>query len=770
MDVTPQDKDMMVRTIIGEAGDQPADGQAAVAHVILNRARTGQYGGNTPTDVVLAPHQFEPWQTRSSQLLGIKPDSPLYKKTAALVDDVTSGARPDPTNGATHFLAPAVMKARGAPNPSWAQGPGQQIGGHVFYGGQPTTPDYLENWGSASAPATASPATSAPAASSVPDYLEHWDAPVVAPAQAAPAAVTSVAPTQAPAAPGQMPTLPQAVIDLMAQHQGPGFSDTAARYGLGTIQGIGQVGNTLAQGIGYTGAQGANVLQRLGVISPQSAQNVQDWRAGINQRVDQQNADFNAASKDSTAANLGVLTGNIVGTGPFIEAGGALLPNAIRTGMAMRAAPVGASLAARALIGSGNLARAAVTGGTVGAATNALTSSASNEPIADQVTQGGIIGGALGPAGHLVSSAGSKVLGPVIDQATASLAQTARNYGINVGPGQISTNPMTRFADSVLRRFPFTGYGAQTAQQQTALERAIANEMGQTADHVSPAVVLQAKQDAYKTYDAMASKIGPARLDTQFVDDLQNVRDSAHFNLEPNLAARIDGHLNNIASKVDQSTGTIPLENYQSLTRKNGPLDLAINSRDSKISQSAQGIKDALENLVLRNNPALKAAKDEADYKYFVAKSVEPMVNESPTGGISSAKLLKSVDYSNTPVGDLGRVARRFMTEPNSSGTGERTWIMQNLVPGAVGLAGVGGAYYSDPDSWQRNALIGLGTLGVTRGASAALRSNALARMMINRGMQQGVLSVANQFTQSLLPRAGALAVRGAPQPNALTQ
>ena len=83
---------MMVRTLIGEANNQPDVGLAAVGHVILNRVQSGKYGGSTPTDVVTANNgktwQFEPWGSRRSELLSIKPDSPAYQRASSILDGV----------------------------------------------------------------------------------------------------------------------------------------------------------------------------------------------------------------------------------------------------------------------------------------------------------------------------------------------------------------------------------------------------------------------------------------------------------------------------------------------------------------------------------------------------------------------------------------------------------------------------------------------------------------------------------------------------------
>lgn len=140
MDVSPTDRDLMVRTVLGEADDQSPQGQAAVAHVIMNRVNDGSFG-RTPSDVVLAKGQFEPWATRARQLLAIDRKSPAYDQASTIVDGVLSGDIPDPTGGATHFLNPDIVRARRKGSlPDWAQGASVKIGDHAFYA--PGNPDY----------------------------------------------------------------------------------------------------------------------------------------------------------------------------------------------------------------------------------------------------------------------------------------------------------------------------------------------------------------------------------------------------------------------------------------------------------------------------------------------------------------------------------------------------------------------------------------------------------------------------------------------------
>ena len=65
--MSQQDRDALIRTVAGEAGGEPAQGQAAVAHAILNRVAAGGYGDSIH-DVVTAPikpgsqyHKFSVW-------------------------------------------------------------------------------------------------------------------------------------------------------------------------------------------------------------------------------------------------------------------------------------------------------------------------------------------------------------------------------------------------------------------------------------------------------------------------------------------------------------------------------------------------------------------------------------------------------------------------------------------------------------------------------------------------------------------------------------
>lgn len=128
------DRDLMIRAIHGEAGNQGPEGQRAVASVMRNRAANGGFGGDTLPGVIRAPNQFEAVNTPAGQqrMAALPAGSPQYDAIGKTVDQAYAGN--DPTNGATNFFAPKAQAALGREVPAWAKGPGQDIGDHRFFG------------------------------------------------------------------------------------------------------------------------------------------------------------------------------------------------------------------------------------------------------------------------------------------------------------------------------------------------------------------------------------------------------------------------------------------------------------------------------------------------------------------------------------------------------------------------------------------------------------------------------------------------------------
>ncbi len=105
-----------------EARGEIEVGQAAVAHVVLNRVASARYP-NDVCAVVKQKYQFSfYWDGKSD-----RPAEPRAYMQAMLVAlAVVDGEIPDPTGGATHYHADYVA-------PNWGFPVTARIGRHLFY-------------------------------------------------------------------------------------------------------------------------------------------------------------------------------------------------------------------------------------------------------------------------------------------------------------------------------------------------------------------------------------------------------------------------------------------------------------------------------------------------------------------------------------------------------------------------------------------------------------------------------------------------------------
>lgn len=121
---THDDVECLTRNIYYEAGSEDHRGKFAVAHVTINRLKTG-YWGNSICKVVYAKKQFS-W-TLAQKLP--KPNSRLWAESEAIARSVLAGHR---IRGLTKSLYYHAIYIK---NPSWADPKYEvgQIGNHVFY-------------------------------------------------------------------------------------------------------------------------------------------------------------------------------------------------------------------------------------------------------------------------------------------------------------------------------------------------------------------------------------------------------------------------------------------------------------------------------------------------------------------------------------------------------------------------------------------------------------------------------------------------------------
>lgn len=116
----------LVKNIFHEAGIEPIEGKLAVAHVTLNRLKTGRWG-NTICSVVHARAQFS-W-TLDKRQLHANPKGKLWAESHAAANAFVAGVRVRGLEASKFYHADYIKP------PKWTKSMtlAGQIGTHIFY-------------------------------------------------------------------------------------------------------------------------------------------------------------------------------------------------------------------------------------------------------------------------------------------------------------------------------------------------------------------------------------------------------------------------------------------------------------------------------------------------------------------------------------------------------------------------------------------------------------------------------------------------------------
>jgi len=122
---TAGDRDLLIKTVIGEAGRESATGQAAVVSVIANRAYSGRFGSGGISSVIMQPGQFSMHNDVTGYAGGAGGNSARvisgitqsqYDRTGKIVDSVMSGETKSPVGGSLNYFNPKIA------SPGWGRG------------------------------------------------------------------------------------------------------------------------------------------------------------------------------------------------------------------------------------------------------------------------------------------------------------------------------------------------------------------------------------------------------------------------------------------------------------------------------------------------------------------------------------------------------------------------------------------------------------------------------------------------------------------------
>jgi len=137
MTATEKDRDVLARTLWGEARGEGLAGMVAVAWTIRNRVdddKEKSWWGEGYAGVCRKPYQFSCWNSNDRNypyLSGAKQmPTAEFAKCQLVAQQVIEDAQPDPTGGATHYYSTSMARP-----PKWVLGATQtlRLGHHIFF-------------------------------------------------------------------------------------------------------------------------------------------------------------------------------------------------------------------------------------------------------------------------------------------------------------------------------------------------------------------------------------------------------------------------------------------------------------------------------------------------------------------------------------------------------------------------------------------------------------------------------------------------------------
>ncbi|MBB2961810.1 cell wall hydrolase [Methylobacterium sp. R2-1] len=821
--ISERDRDLLIRTVYGEANGQIPRGQAAVAHVILNRMAADGYPSDV-SGVVFAPSQFEPWSTRRGELMGLSPNSRQYREAAQTVDDVLAGAVPDPTDGATHFLNKRTVLNRSGRLPRWAQGEGQDIGAHTFLKPngaasrrpallappEPGVPATLEEAGIMPR-GPASPSTSK--ASGMPDtsdddllalygvgkpakasgtakatgakpsvtvsalpagggglsddaLLGLYMAPGTG--KAAEPATRTAQPAPASGAPAMPLQSPDGIVDgntgaLVVA--GKPLTDNTS----GLWSGFNNLANGALLGAGIPLAAGAAALKEKLTNGGDLGNLYTQARAafgGAQDRFRQENPGTALATELG-----GSIPTTIAATalgGAALGAGGNALLNAV--GGTRAAAPLAAAgqfVTGAAGQGTGaaalatRIASRAVAGAAAGGFGGAINTGLTGGDIGDNALMGAMVGGGIGgglpAAGAAIGGVTNRLTGATSPE-LAQLARAAQDRGFPVRAAEISNSPLVRGADAALSKIPGMGYGGIDAAKQGALNRGVAQVIGEDAARITPTVMQTARDRIGKVFDHVA-KDSWVRADDELSGALGNIMGQAAEALPRDKLAQFQKLVRDGILPKFGTLGEMEGSAYQVLTRKGSTLSLMQDGGDPTLAHFARQVRSALDDALERSvGPELAGELRQARTQYRALKVIEPLIDDT-SGNIDATALRSAVGRATDgmaygrggDLAELARIAGTFGPQRGGGAAPDTTFgkvVKVGQLAGAAGGAAIGINQFAPVLAPYASAaaLPAVGALAGGRVASQILRSPAVSNRLIDRALGTGQAGPLNRL------------------------
>lgn len=406
------------------------------------------------------------------------------------------------------------------------------------------------------------------------------------------------------------------------------------------------------------------------------------------------------------------------------------------------------------------LASRATSGAVEGATSAALQQGLTDEPQAQNVKTGAMVGAGLrtvlGPLGGAVN----KLLNPSVSDPLAQLGLSPAAAQVGLRGGQIAQGQTIKFFDKLL------GSHSNDEQVQHFTE-GVAPLAGVVGKELTPETLQSAREAIGQNLSTIAQRLG-ITTDSKLLDDLDAVGKTLKASLFTDEArfGPVAKVLDNV--ETDALVG-LKGEDYARLTQFRGVLGGLQQSKDPQIRLFAGDIRDALDGALERTaqasgNPQDIAALKAARTQYKNNLLLEPLVDKSVSGVIDPKGLLAQVSKKYPKLAEAGEIGDyaqvgQLLAKPTTQGDTTTPTNIHRLRNELLRWGGLAGAYELYHEGLPPHILIpAAGALALGGAGAKALQKtltgpefrNRLSQMALGQRGPAQIPSVAipavNQF------------------------
>jgi len=353
---------------------------------------------------------------------------------------------------------------------------------------------------------------------------------------------------------------------------------------------------------------------------------------------------------------------------------------------------------------------------------------------------------------------------PVIPKETAVLADRAKDFGIELRVDQISPTRARKSLQKISQDIPYSGVDVSEQVQKQQFHRALAKEIGQNADNLSPEVIGKFLSDSSSKFNS-AIGTGDFKVTSSDMGKISNIESALPKTVTKDIADIVRTHTKQfkqdltprtgqktVSAGVDEfgrplektvSTKLEPIINAQKLASLRSELVTSLPNIDSKARGHVSKIINVIDDIAERNiSPEAASKLKEVRTEWRNFKTMEPLLEKSTDGFINPTELMnrvassKYIKASRLKVGednfvDLARFGKKFLVRSEGSDT-----VSKGLLAGGIGSL-LPTAMIASPAAAAGSAALQAGLIGANRGFQAINKSQAIVEASIKKSLKQ---------------------------------